>query len=197
MSLQSQLAERAKRALADGDQALATLLDAARDQLRARERRVLAMPGGVSMTPPMLRRALEIVAPEGTVEEEDAVVVVHQRQVGDAIGTFAHAASLGPETAQRLDAPSIEDRLAAEGPSFDPPARRVARISEVTDLRPRREPPPLEDTNSLALAIVDALALAFQRGQAAPRAGEETALAVAEDILMGECVPGDYVPVRS
>ncbi len=197
MSLQYRLSERAAQARAAGDQALVELLDAAREQLQARERRVLAMPAGVALTPPMLRRALEIVAPDGTAEEEDAVVVVHQRQTGDAIGTFAHAASRGPETALRLDAPSLEERLAAEGPRFDTPPRRVSRISEVTDLRPRREPPALEDADSLALAIVDALALAFQRGQAAPRAGEETALAVAEDILMGECVPGDYVPVRS
>lgn len=197
MSLRFQLEQRLAQARGDGDAHLAELLAAANDQLRAREARVLSLPGGVSLTPPMLRRALEIVAPDGSPEEEDAVVVVHQRPTAGQVAVFAYAASRGPETAERLDSPSLEERLQAEGPDFDASPRPVARIAAISELRPRVEVTQVSDTaDSLAMILVEALTVAFQRGQASPRASEEAAVAAAEDILMGDVPPEDTVPAR-
>lgn len=195
MKTEDRLKERAIAAAEAGDPALAGLLEQAAAEI-AVATRVVALPTGVQMTPPMLRRALELVAPEGTHEEEDAVVVLQVRTTGGGLGTFAYPHADGPARSLRLDAPSLEERLAAEGPCFDAAPAPVTRLQLPVKSR-AIEPSIAPVVNSgLANALIDSLAHAFRQGQARPLAGDDEALAVAEDILLGEECPEDPLAIK-
>lgn len=196
MKIEEQLQERAAAALRAGDATLASLLEQAASQITLATR-VVAMPAGVQMTPPMLRRALDLVAPDGTPEEEEAVVVLHQRSTPGGLGTFAYAQSEGPAGSHRLDAPSLADRLAAEGPCFDAAPRPVVRLH--LPVKPQAPEPFIAPASEAGLAavLVDAIAHAFRQGQARPMAGEDEALQVAENILLGVLEPCDSRSARS
>lgn len=195
MKTEDRLKERAAAAAEAGDDALAGLLEQAASEITLATR-VVAMPGGVKMTPPMLRRALELVAPEGTPEEEDAVVVLQARTTPDGLGTFAYAQARGPDGSQRLDAPSLVERLAAEGPCFDSVPRPVTRLELPLKIRTLEPHFPHTSNGGLATALIDAIAHAFRQGQARPLVGEDEALAVAEDILLGDEYPEDPLAIK-
>lgn len=188
MTHEAKLRDRAAQARQEGDAALAVLLEGAAQQIQA-HRTLVAMPHALQVTPPMLRRALELVAPEGIPEEEDAVLVLQQRNLGGTLAVFGYPRELGPAAAQRLDAPSLFERIEADGATFDPPPRAVAHLP--APAAPLARGGDQGGTAALGEALVDALAAAFARGQAQPHAPARQGLLVAEEILLGPSLPGD------